>query len=66
MNTLADGSAFKVTAYKYYTPGGTCIESTGITPDVEVEYEFLGNEDEEYSYELDNQIQEALEVLGKE
>ncbi|MCD7921380.1 MAG: hypothetical protein LUG27_02915 [Clostridiales bacterium] len=55
-----------MTAYKYYTPGGTCIESTGITPDVEVEYEFLGNEDEEYSYELDNQIQEALEVLGKE
>ncbi len=63
VHTLTDGSAFKVTTHKYYTPGGTCIQGIGITPDVEIEYEFLGGEDDTYSYDLDNQIQKALEIL---
>ncbi|MCC8082240.1 MAG: S41 family peptidase [Lachnospiraceae bacterium] len=63
VHTLPDGSAFKVTTHKYYTPGGTCIQGIGITPDVEIEYEFLGGEDDSYSYDLDNQIQKALEIL---
>lgn len=63
---LNDGSALKVTTHKYFTPGGTCIQGIGITPDVEIEYEFLGGEDDEYSYDLDNQIQKALEVLHAE
>ncbi|MCD7922318.1 MAG: S41 family peptidase [Clostridiales bacterium] len=63
VHRLADGSAFKVTTHKYYTPGGTCIQGIGITPDVEIEYEFLGGEDDSYSYDLDNQIQKALEIL---
>lgn len=32
-----DGSAMKVTDSRYYTPGGVCIDKTGITPDIEVE-----------------------------
>lgn len=60
---LNDGSALKVTTHRYFTPGGTCIQGIGITPDVEIEYEFLGGEEDEYSYELDNQIQKALEIL---
>lgn len=63
IRTMSDGSAFKITTNKYYTPGGTCIQDIGIEPDVEIEYEFLGDEGETYSYEYDNQIQKALELL---
>ncbi len=66
VRALSDGTAFKVTTHKYYTPGGTCIQDIGITPDVEIEYEFLGGEDDDYSYDLDNQIQKALEILQAE
>ncbi len=66
VQTLSDGSAFKLTTHTYFTPGGTCIQGIGITPDVEIEYEFLGSEDDAYSYELDNQIQKALEVLRED
>lgn len=64
--SLSDGSGFKMTTHRYYTPGGTCIDGIGITPDVEIEYEFLGDDEDSYSYELDNQIQKALEILQGE
>ncbi len=35
--TLTDGSAFKFTVSKYYTPGGQDIDGNGITPDIPVE-----------------------------
>lgn len=60
---LNDGSAFKLTTNRYFTPGGTCIQDIGIKPDVEIEFEFSGKEGEKYSYEKDNQIQKALEIL---
>lgn len=63
---LNDGSALKLTTHKYYTPNGTCIQGIGITPDVEIEYEFLGGEEDSYRYDLDNQIQKAVEVLQTE
>ncbi len=63
LRQLTDGSAVKVTTQRYFTPGGTCIQGIGIIPDVEIDYEFLGEEDDEYSYDLDNQIQEAIRVL---
>ncbi len=66
LRPLTDGSAVKLTTSRYYTPGGTCIQGIGITPDVEIEYEFLGGEDDTYSYDLDNQIQEAVKVLKGE
>lgn len=60
---LTDGSAIKLTTQTYYTPSGECIHGTGIKPDIELEYEFLGGEDDTYAIEYDNQIQKALEVL---
>jgi carboxyl-terminal processing protease len=33
---LSDGSGLRITTAKYYTPKGTSIQSTGITPDIEV------------------------------
>lgn len=35
--THKDGSAFKITDTKYYTPKGLCIDKKGITPDIEAE-----------------------------
>ena len=63
---LSDGSAIKVTMATYYTPSGECIHKTGITPDIELEYQFLGGDDETYDESLDNQIQKGLEVLHEE
>ncbi|MBR5649194.1 S41 family peptidase [Pseudobutyrivibrio sp.] len=60
---LQDDSAVKLTTHKYYTPSGECIHGQGITPDIVLEYEFLGGEDDEYAVEFDNQLQKALEVL---
>lgn len=62
---LGDGTAVKITTSRYYTPSGECIHGTGITPDIVLEYDFLGGEDDSYSVEYDNQIQKALEVLGE-
>lgn len=55
-------TSLKVTTSKYYTPNGENIHNVGITPDYEVPLnEELQNQ--EYSKELDNQYQKALEVL---
>jgi len=62
---LGDGTAVKITTSRYYTPSGECIHGKGITPDIVLEYEFLGGENEAYSIEYDNQLQKALEVLGE-
>ncbi len=64
--SLKDGSAFKLTTSRYFTPNGTCIQGIGITPDVELEYEFTGPEDATYSVDYDNQIQKALEILQQQ
>ncbi len=63
---LSDGTAVKLTTSRYFTPGGTCIQGIGITPDIEIDYEFLGGEEDAYSYDLDNQIEEAVKVLKEE
>ncbi len=60
---LSDGTALKLTTERYYTPLGECIHKKGIKPDVELEYEFMGKEDDEYSVDLDNQIQAGIQVL---
>lgn len=64
--SLKDGSAFKLTTSRYFTPNGTCIQGIGITPDVEIDYEFTGPEDATYSVDYDNQIQKALEILQQQ
>lgn len=60
---LSDGSAVKVTMAKYFTPKGNYIHGVGIEPDIELEYKYLGVEDETYDPMHDNQVQKALEVL---
>ncbi len=52
---ITDGSAVKVTISSYYNPSGVCVQGTGITPDIVVEYT-----------ENDNQKAAALEyILGE-
>lgn len=55
---LKDGTSVKLTIAEYFTPKGRNIHGTGITPDVEVEYE--KNEEDP---EADNQLDKAVEVL---
>ena len=63
---LTDGSALKITTETYYTPSGAAIHGVGIEPDIELPFEFLGEEDDDYEESLDNQIQKACEVLTEE
>lgn len=68
---LGDGSGFKVTVSKYYTPNGDYINEVGIFPDVNVEYDqeqYMKNRDEangdkEVLKKLDPQYQKALEII---
>lgn len=62
---LSDGSAIKLTTAKYYTPKGNYIHEKGIEPDIELEYEYLGDPEGEYSELEDNQIQKGLDILKK-
>ncbi len=62
---LNDGSAIKLTMAKYFTPNGNYIHEVGISPDIELEYEYLSQEDETYNPMHDNQVLKALEVLGQ-
>lgn len=62
---LTDGSAVKLTIANYYTPKGRNIHKKGITPDLEIELEESLKQKVSISKEEDNQLQKALEVLGK-
>lgn len=63
---LEDGDALKLTTSKYFTPNGNNIHEIGITPDIELEFEYSGPVDEPYSMEYDNQLQKAIEVMEDE
>lgn len=63
---LSDGDALKLTTAKYFTPSGNYIHEVGIEPDIELEYEYLNPEGEEYEEKYDNQILKAIEVLSEE
>lgn len=60
---LSDGSAIKLTVANYFTPNGTNIHKVGIVPDIELEQDYTGPEDEPYDWHFDNQVQKALEIL---
>ena len=64
---FGDGSAFKLTTAKYYTPSGECIDGTGITPHVEVAMpEELKNKDiADMTIEEDIQLRTALQLLNE-
>jgi len=63
---LREGDALKLTTAKYFTPNGNYIHKVGIEPDIELEYEYLDPEGEEYERQYDNQILKAIEVLHQE
>lgn len=63
---LPEGDALKLTTAKYFTPNGNYIHKVGIVPDIELEYEYLDPEGEEYERQYDNQILKAIEVLHQE
>ena len=58
---LTDGTALKLTISAYYTPNGNNIHGVGIEPDVVCEFD----SDAYYDKDVDNQLEKALEVLGK-
>lgn len=61
---LSDGSAVKLTTNHYYTPNGHDIHGKGISPDVEVELDEEAARMPVIPEEMDNQLQEAIKVLG--
>ena len=52
-----------MTTAKYFTPKGNYIHGTGITPDIEVEYEYTGDLEATYDKQYDSQFIKALEVM---
>ena len=60
---LDDGDALKLTTAKYFTPNGNYIHEVGVSPDVEVEYEYTGPEDEIYDKQYDSQYLKAVEIM---
>lgn len=59
LGQLTDGSAVKLTTAAYFTRGGRSIQGTGITPDVEVEFD----SDAYLKDGTDNQLEKAQEVV---
>lgn len=60
---LSDGDAMKITIAKYFTPKGNDIHKIGVVPDVEVDYEYSGPEEETYDKQYDSQFLKALEIM---
>ena len=60
---LKDSSAIKMTTALYFTPSGDSIHEIGITPDIEVEFIY---EDENQEEARDNQLEYALNLLSNE
>ena len=60
---LKDSSAIKMTTALYFTPSGDSIHEIGITPDIEVEFIY---EDESQEEAKDNQLEYALNLLSYE
>ena len=62
---LTDGSAFKFTIAKYYTPKGTDIHEKGIKPDVEVKMSDKQWKKAQTDDKADKQLKKAIEILKK-
>ena len=62
---LTDGSAFKFTIAKYYTPKGTDIHEKGIKPDVEVKMSDKQWKKAQTDEKADKQLKKAIEILRK-
>lgn len=60
LEDLTDGSSVKITVAKWLTPEGVNINDEGITPNVEVDLTA-----DDYSKNIDPQMDKALEILNK-
>ncbi len=62
---MGDGTAFKLTTARYYTPGGTCIDKVGIEPHIQVslDEESTNMPITNIPYDKDYQLQRAVEEL---
>ena len=60
---LKDSSAIKMTTALYFTPSGDSIHEIGITPDIEVDFIY---EDENQEEVKDTQLEYALNLLSNE
>lgn len=62
---FGDGSAFKLTTAKYYTPDGECIDGVGIIPDIEVALpEHVSHKSiNELTLDEDEQLRAALQIV---
>lgn len=63
---LSDGTAMKLTISKYFTPNGNDIHGVGIAPDVEVELDKSLMGKTVITYDEDNQIQAAMDLIRDE
>ncbi len=55
---FSDGSAIKITVSTYYSPLGKNIHGEGVTPDIELDYDYESSDD--------NQLKRAIEELLKQ
>ncbi|MFV0314556.1 MAG: S41 family peptidase [Anaerotignum sp.] len=63
--TLPDGSALNITIQKYFTPNGTSIHGTGITPDIVVELPTEYADLDEIPEGEDTQLIEGIRILDE-
>jgi carboxyl-terminal processing protease len=59
---LSDGSSMNVTVAEYFTPNRQRINETGIIPDVEVEFDFQQEVEDEEDI-VDAQLDRAIEIM---
>lgn len=66
MQGLKDGSGFKLTVSKYYTPSGKCIHGEGIIPNIEVaSLENIREIGPKY-IEKDEQLKKGIEIISNQ
>ncbi|WMI81536.1 S41 family peptidase [Anaerotignum sp. MB30-C6] len=63
--TLPDGSGLNITIQKYFTPKGTSIHGTGITPDIVVELPKEYVVGDEVPVADDTQLNEGIRILNE-
>ena len=58
VTTLSSGALYKYTYQEWLTPKGNYIDQVGITPNIEINYEYINDN-------KDSQKNKAIEVLSK-
>lgn len=61
---LEDGSVISITSGKYYTPSGECINEKGIEPDIQLDFDYIGDRNMPYDEMKDSQVLKAIEVIN--